>query len=160
RHLPSDDPLGADPEVALFELGDDPSLGILGYPAHQPGGSHIYFASGTAPVVFKLDMATMSWERGARDPIRLYDSRGNALHDARMGPNGVLFVTAFNRDELYLVDTNCDARLGDPVLLDDSEFLAGPHGVVPVTTESGVDAWVGMSLANELTRVNFRFDER
>lgn len=146
-----DDPVRAPADVLVLPAIDD--VGSPGFPAFDPDSRRIFLASGTTPTVFAIDLDRWEWTHGSADPIRLYESNENALHDARMGPHGILFVTAFNRDEIYLVDTRCDAVLGEPIVVDTTELLAGPLGVVPFETPDGIQAWVGMSLANELRSI-------
>ena len=148
---PTDDPLAPNREFAALPLVDDPAVGVPGRPAIG-ADSVVYLPSATGPVVFSYDVEAMEWVRGADDPIRLYDTDLDALHHAAFGPQGVLYVTAFNEDKLFLVDTTCDAVL-DEILLEASEFVAGPHGVVP--TSDG--AYVVLSNANELVHVALEF---
>jgi outer membrane protein assembly factor BamB len=155
---PTEDPLQPDVETIVLPPTDDRTIGIPGRPADGNESPVVYFPSGTAPVVFALDLQTSQWRRGSDDPIRLYETTRDALHHAAMGADGVLYVTAFNEDKLFLVDTSCDEVL-DEVLLEDSTFLGGPHGVIPVSVADGVDAYFVLSLANELGRVHMDFGE-
>ncbi len=155
----TDDPTNPDVTAAILPLVEDSRIGIPGSPAHQKGSDVIYFASGTGPVVFALDARKGTWLRGASQPIELPGGGGDSLNHAAIDDRGVLYVTSFNHDALYLLDTRCDAMLGDPIELEASEMLGGPHGVVPVRGDDGVDAWYAMSLANELGRVRLQFTE-
>ena len=151
---PTGDPLLPERSVRVLPLADDRSIGVPGHPAHHNDSSIIYLPSATAPVVFAFDLETTTWTRGADDPIRLYETDDNALHHAAMGDDGVLYVTAFNEDALYLVDTSCD-RVLDRVQLERSSMLAGPHGVVPI----GDEVYFVLAHANELGRVTFDFGD-
>lgn len=151
---PTADPLAPDVVTVVMPLVDDRAVGIPGRPAHRAGSSVIYLPSATAPVVFSLDVVKGTWLRGPDDPIQLYETDGDALNHAAMGDDGVLWVTAYNEDALFLVDTRCDAVL-DRIELESSSMLAGPHGVVPV----GDDGYVALELANELVGVHLDFGE-
>ena len=143
-----------------FELGYEETerVGAPGRPLPTPDGEHLYFTSATAPVVFKFDLADKTWMRDADDPIRLYDSDQQTLHHGAMGPNGVLYVTSFNRDALYLFDTNCDERLAGPIDLGTStSMLEGPHGIALVADGPRTRAYYIMSLAHAMGRVDLRF---
>lgn len=151
---PTSDALLPEVFVAILPMADDPAIGLPGAPAHHPDSSVIYLPSATAPVVFAFDLETNTWIRGADDPIELYETTQNALHHAARGEDGLLYVTAFNEDALYIVDPTCEQVL-DVVELDTSSMLAGPHGVMPI----GDEAYFVLSLANELGRVELNFGE-
>jgi hypothetical protein len=157
---PTDDPL--DPERRVFALpvpGDAPRVGAPGGPAMQtPDGDALYLSSATAPVLFKFDLGEMRWARGTDDPIYFDDGEGDALHHAAIDDRGIIYVTSFNGDALYLVDTRCDAVLAGPIGLGEApEVLEGPHGVVPIRSDERVDAYFIMSLKNVIGRVTLDF---
>lgn len=130
----SGDPLR--PQRTTFALPqvDDRQIGAPGRPLQTPDG-RLYFASATAPILFSLDPAS-GWLHGTDDPLRFSDTSGDSLHHADVDDQGVLYITSFNRDSLYLWDTTCDQLLAGPIDLGESEFLEGPHGIV-VAGDSG-----------------------
>jgi hypothetical protein len=99
----------------------------------------------------------LTWVRGPEDPIVLYESEEDTLHHISAGPDGMLYVTAFNTDEIWRVDTRCDEVLAEPVKVGRSSLLEGPHMIQVVDApEGGVDAYYLLSLSNRLGRVKFR----
>ena len=106
---------------------DDPRIGLPGRPLHAPESGAIYLASATAPVLFRFDPATMRFVRGSEDPIVLADTRGDSLNHAAIDERGILYVTAFNEDALYLVDTACDQPLAGPLPLDEAQKRVARH---------------------------------
>lgn len=147
---PTEQPLQPEVEVAPLPLVTDRQVGALGRPALN-GSTTFYLPSAVGPYLFKFDAATMTWLRGSHDPIRLYGTTRNALHHAAYAGD-LVYVTAFNEDTLYLVDTTCDAVL-DEVVLESTSALAGPHGVAPF----GDDAYFALEFSMELGRATFDF---
>ena len=142
-----------------FELGLEESsrIGTPGRPLPTPDGRALYFTSATAPVLFEFDLAAGEWVRGVDDPIALYEAEGDTLHHGAMGPDGLLYVTSFNQDALYLYDTTCDAKLAGPVDLGSSpDLLEGPHGIALDTAGEGTAAYYIFSRANALGRIRLR----
>ncbi len=151
---PTADALLPERSIATLPQVSDAAIGVPGRPAQRRDSTVIYLPSATAPVVFSFDVATVSWVRGSDNPIRLYESKGNALHHAALRDDGILFVTAYNEDTLYLVDTACDEVL-DAIELEPSSLLAGPHGVIPI----GDAAYFVLDLAHEVGRVDLDFGD-
>lgn len=155
-------PLDAQPpseERQTFELGFDPEsqVGAPGRPLPTPDGRFLYFTSATAPVLFKFDLEQKRWARGISDPIRLYETEGNALHHGRMDSRGVLYVTAFNRDALFLFDTRCDELLAGPIDLGTSaDRLEGPQQIETVERRDESAAFY-ITRSNALGRVQLDF---
>jgi len=140
-------------QVASLEV-DQPVLdAAIGRITRKPGTNLAYFASATAPHTFVLDLAQMQWLRGLEDPIELYETSENALHHAAFDEREILYVTAFNDDALYMVDTRCDEVLQRVDIGISEELLEGPHGVIARENE----AFFVMSLANSLGRVRFEW---
>lgn len=133
----------------------DSRIGAPGRALPAPDGRHLYFTSATAPVVFKFDMQTGEWVRGTDDPIRLYETDRNALHHGRIGPNGLLWVTAFNRDAMWVVDTRCDEVVAGPIELGAvPDFVEGPHGLAFDKTGGSMSVYYIMSTAHTLGRID------
>jgi hypothetical protein len=132
----------------------EPRIGGPGRPLAQPGGATLYFTSATAPAVFKFDLESLTWVRGTDDPIELYDSRAETLHHGAFGPDGLLWVTAFNRDSLYVIDPACDDVLAASIPLGTTDaLLEGPHGLQVTATGETRHAYYIMSRANALGRL-------
>lgn len=145
----------------LEVAGESNRLGAPGRPVPTPDGTSLYFTSATAPVLFEFNLGAGEWERATDDPHRLYESDRNTLHHASMGPNGVLYVTAFNRDALYLFDTTCEETLAGPVDIGVSEsMLEGPHGVALDPGPDETTAYFVMSVGHVMGRVGFRYGEK
>jgi hypothetical protein len=133
---------------------EQPLRGGLGAPSPTPDGKSWYFASATAPLLFKLDVASLRWSRGPDDPITFAPQAARSLHHATMLPNGVLAITSFNEDALYLWDTSCDKLLAGPVELGEAETrLEGPHGMAVQRAGSTLRLWYITSLSSALGRV-------
>lgn len=152
--IPTPDALLPEQNVTRLPLVDDPAIGVPGRPAHRKGSSVIYLPSATAPVVFAFDVETRTWLRGSDNPIRLYETNRNALHHASLSDDGILAVTAFNEDAMYLVDTSCDAVL-DEIALESSSMLAGAHAVLSI----GDEVFFVLERANEIGRVRLDFGD-
>ncbi|MEZ4458620.1 MAG: hypothetical protein R3E66_02610 [bacterium] len=140
------------PTVEVAELPvDSPTAGA------SPGrpvivGSSAYVASATAPHVYALDLTTFVWRRGLDNPIVLYASSADALH--HMATDGsILYVSAFNRDDLWRIDPSCDAVLGSPIPVGSSDLLEGAHDLVAVPGSHGTNIFVALNLANSLTQL-------
>jgi hypothetical protein len=141
--------------VVQAEYGE-PRIGGPGRPLVQPNAPHLYFTSATAPAVFKFDLESLTWVRGTDDPIELYDSRAETLHHGAFGPDGLLWVTAFNRDSLYVIDPACDDILAESIPLGTTDaLLEGPHGLQVTATGETRHAYYIMSRANALGRLRF-----
>lgn len=146
-------------ERQTFELGSDPDsqAGAPGRPLPTPDGRFLYFTSATAPVLFKFDLEQRRWVRGISNPIRLYETEGNALHHGRIDSRGVLYVTAFNRDALFLFDTRCDELLAGPIDLGTSaDRLEGPQQIETVERNDETAAYY-ITRSNALGRVRLDF---
>jgi len=156
----TDDAVAPHKEVAVLPLVDsNRRIGSPGRPLKAPDDDVLYFASGTASVLFSLDASTAKWLRGSDDPIEVGPTSTDSLNYAAIDERGVIYVAAFNEDAMYLVDTTCDALLSGPIPLEDSSMLAGPQGVVPIELGDGrVDAYFVLSHANELGRVRLRYE--
>lgn len=117
-------------------------VGSPGRPWVTPDGRHLYLTSATAPIIFKLDLESMQWVRGPEDPIVLYETeQAKTLHRGFMDSRGLFWITSFNRDELHIWDTRCDAPLGEPIQLGgDPTQSEGPTALV-VAPPSGDEAW-------------------
>ena len=148
----TDDPLS--PTRQSFPLAREGMVGVPGRALPSPDGRHLYFASATAPVLFKLDAIEGRWVRDASDPIRVYETGDTALHRAAIDANGIIWMTAFNTDRLYAVDTRCDAALGEPIELGLApERLEGPLPLVIREVEGGRELYFATSLSEVLGRV-------
>lgn len=150
---------------STYELGVDREndVGAPSRPLPAPGGRYLYFTSATAPVLFKFDLERREWVRGVSNPIELYETDELSLNRGAMGPEGVLYVAAFNEDALYGFDTTCDQVLFGPVDLAAAPDLAipeGPIGVVPVRDGGRTDVYFAMSNGNRLGRARLEYPSR
>ncbi len=135
------------PDVTTIEVprsGADDRVGLPGRPLRVD--DRIYLVSAAAPVVFEVDAAA---GRLVGEPTAFSDVAGDALHDATIDDRGVLWISSFNRDAIYRVDTRCGAVLGDPIPIGGGERLTGLVGSVE---RDGEVSFV-MSFANELGRL-------
>ena len=155
----TEEPLEPEVSVAELPLVDNRRVGSPGRPLKATGSDTLYFASGTGPFLFSLDAARGTWLRGSDDPIVIAQTTGDSLNHGAIDERGVIYITAFNEDALYLVDTTCDEVLAGPIPLEESSMLAGPYGLIPVERGDGrVDAFFVLSHAHELGRVRLRYE--
>lgn len=162
---PTDDVLNPQRERYVLPLNDaDRRIGGPGRPMLASDGGAIYLSSATSPVLFKLDLTTKAWSHGTDNPLQFSPPAGDALHHAQVGPRGLIWITSFNEDALYIWDTRCDKLLAGPLPLGvDERMLEGPHGLAihPNTdgNADGVTLYYIMSLSNTLGRVTVRYME-
>lgn len=142
------------PEVASLEVPQPARVAGLGQMHRKPGSNLAYIASGVAPLVYVLNLETMEWVRGLENPIEVYQTSNEALHHGGFDERGIFYLTAFNQDALYLVDTRCDAVLAGPIDLgQNADLLEGPHGIIARDSS----AYFVMGLSNTLGRVRFEW---
>lgn len=144
------------PPSEAFALGQTEvaTVGAPGRPLRTPDGKRLYFVSVVAPVVFAFDLQQRSWIYDASDPLVLYESQGNTTHRGAIDDDGLLWVTAFNEDGLYLLDTACDEVVAGPIDLGVvADMLEGPQAVTTVDREDGIDGYYLLSIANAMGRV-------
>lgn len=145
-----------DPDHESFPLGQAAvaTVGAPGRPLVHPDGERIYFTSAIAPVLFVFDLAQRAWRNDAASALPLYDAAGDATHSAAMGADGLLWITAFNDDDLYLLDTACDELIAPAIDLGQvANMLEGPLSITLVEGDDRVDAYFLMSIANALGRL-------
>lgn len=108
--------------------GDDPAPGR---PMLTSDAARAYFVSATSPTLLSLDLENQAWLRGPENPIRLYETQGDALHAGAFAGQGMLLILSYNQDALYVVDTACDEVIAGPIDLGlSSEDLEGPLAIV------------------------------
>ena len=143
-------------EFSLEQLPGD-NVGSPGRPQLTPDQELIYFASGIAPVLFVFDIEQEDWRYDAADPLQLYETDGEATHAADMGVDGLLWVTAFNEDALYLFDTACDELVAPPIDLGRAaDMLEGPQALRIVEEGGRLEGYYLLSIANALGRVQLK----
>ena len=155
---PTDDPSAPGRQVFPLPLVESaPTVGGLGRGMVQ--GDTLYFTSATAPVLFTLNLTQGRWIHDALNPLRFAPTKGDALHHGHLDERGLLWITSFNEDAMYVWDTRCDALLAGPIELGvDPRLVEGPHGVWTVPNGTGADAWFIMSHGNVLGRLRVSFD--
>ncbi|MFB6262714.1 MAG: YncE family protein [Bradymonadaceae bacterium] len=134
------------------------AAGTPGRPIPLPNAPRLYVPSGTSPVLFTFDLRTKTWTAGASDPIEVYDAEGNALLHAAVDPRGIVYVSAFNRDALYLIDSRCGRRLAGPIDLGKSpDLLEGAHSIATTATDGRTRAYFLMTRSHVLGRTTFDY---
>lgn len=158
---PTDDVLSPERQRYVLPVQEnDRRLGGPGKPMLASDGGALYFSSATSAVLFKLDLVSGQWSAGAENPLRFAKTSGDALHHGVMDARGLIWITSFNEDALYVWDTRCDRVLAGPISLGvDDNMLEGPHGVSFRQTPTGVDLYYIMTLANTLGRVRIAYEE-
>ena len=150
----STDPV--EPSSQTFALGQVgvETVGAAGRPLPTPDGDRLYFSSGIAPVLFVFDLKERRWLYDAAEPLQLYESHEDATHRAAMGEDGLLWVTAFNEDALYLLDTACDELVAPPIDVGAvANMLEGPQALAVVADGERIHGYYLLSIANALGRV-------
>lgn len=146
----TDDPTAPERQIFTLELTDDDRMGAPGRPLATPDARRLYLASATAPVLFAFDLQAMQWLHDTENPIEIYATDEKSLHNATMDERGIIYLSAFNDDALYLFDTACDAVLTGPLDLGTTDaFLEGPVDLQVV----GDELFYVMVLSNTLGRV-------
>ena len=127
----TDRPLAPQGYTLTVPMPEYPSTqGALGRAMITPEGDRLYFTSATASVLYTIDLTTTDWARGPDDPIRLYTSMDNAMHHGMIDRRGLVWITSFNRDAIYVLDSRCDALIAGPIPIgSDPDQIDGPHGV-------------------------------
>lgn len=152
-----DDPV--EPDSHAFAI-DQQQLQTVGAPsrAHpSPDESALYFVSGIAPVLFVFDVDEMQWRHDATDPIELYEANGDTTHRGAMGPDGLLWITAYNEDQLHLLDTACDEPVVDPVDLGEhGDMLEGAQAIEVVERGETIEGFYLLSAAGSMGSVQLR----
>ncbi|MGM0558518.1 MAG: YncE family protein, partial [Myxococcota bacterium] len=145
------DPLTPEKVVATLDVPDDTDIGAPGRAAITADGERAYFTSATAPVLFELDLEAGEWLRGPDDPIALYDAEQDALDHAAIGRDGILYVSAFNSEELLLYDTRCDHMIGRFDISANDTLNSGPHAVaIDRSDATSAHGYIIGSLSNAL----------
>jgi len=138
------------PDLNL-SLGEPVGLvGLAGRPAVID--DILYLGSGTAPVLFKVDLSTDQVLADTRAPVVVYDAEeSNAWVQPFAGPGGLLYLLDFNRDRVLVMDPSTDALIGEGVDVGTNpEQTEGPIDLA----WRGCDAFVVTSLSGALTRIN------
>jgi DNA-binding beta-propeller fold protein YncE len=158
----TEDPLA--PAKKVFELPSPEPGSRVGAPGRalvSPDGASLYMTSATAPVVFSIDLEQLVWVHGADSPIVLYEEDSDTLHSGVLDRDGLLWITSFNQDAVYVLDTSCDELLAGPIpvgIVDDE--LEGPIAVVSSSSSSRSqqdvvqpDVYFITSLSKQLGRI-------
>jgi DNA-binding beta-propeller fold protein YncE len=154
----TDDPGAPDKEIFVLETTDDARMGAPGRPIVTPDGTRLYLPSATAPVLFALDLGQMQWLHDTSNPLTVYDSQDKALDTAAIDERGILYVTAFNEDALYLVDTACDEVVAGPIDLGTTpSYVEGPQDMQIVETSEGANLFFITGRSNAMGRVELGF---
>lgn len=150
----NEDPIS--PPGKAFALGqaEIEVVGAPGRPLFTPDKWRVYLVSANAGAVFVFDVEDERWIYDAAKPLWLYESAGDATHRATMDHDGLLWITAFNKDGLYLLDTACDELIAPMIDLGQVEnMLEGPQAIE--VAQEGADrvGYFIYSIANGLGRV-------
>jgi hypothetical protein len=152
------------PAKEIFEIPPPEEGSRVGAPGRalvSPDGASLYMTSATAPVVFEIDLEQLAWAHGADSPIVLYEEDSDTLHSGMLDQEGLLWITSFNQDAVYVLDTRCNEVLAGPVpigVVDDE--LEGPIAIVSSASSSSSqqnvvqpDVYFITSLSKQLGRI-------
>lgn len=114
-------------------------------------GGFAYIGSGTAPVVYKVDLKNQALVNGADNPIRLLSNAGGATGMARLFTDGTtIYALDFNNDSIYSIDPATDKVTPLGQFGDDPEKMEGPMAGL-VATDNKV--YAVMNMANSLWQI-------
>ncbi|MBA2664464.1 MAG: hypothetical protein H0U74_19410 [Bradymonadaceae bacterium] len=153
-------PSALEPKIVHFAIGQlaHPERGALGQAMITADGRFIYAASGISPVLFKFDVANKRWIHASNDPLVLNAASGDATHAGALDARGLLYVTSFNQDALYVFDTACDKLLIGPIDLGiTGDMLEGPQAIALDEQGEQTDAYFIMSVSNAIGKVTVAF---
>lgn len=152
------------PAKEIFEIPPPEEGSRVGAPGRalvSPDGASLYMTSATAPVVFEIDLEQLAWAHGADSPIVLYEEDSDTLHSGVLDQDGLLWITSFNQDAVYVLDTRCNEVLAGPIpigVVDDE--LEGPIAIVSSASSSSSqqnvvqpDVYFITSLSKQLGRI-------
>ena len=145
-----------EPASRAFPLGqaDIETVGAPGRPLVTPDHSEIYLASAIAPVLFVFDVDDETWRHDAADPLRVYETDNDVTHRGAIGPDGLLWLTAFNDDKLHLIDTACDEPVIEAIDVGEvADRLEGPQAVTVLEHSDRIEGYYLLSIANALGRL-------
>lgn len=154
----ADGPLESERQAYGLGQAHTPRIGGPGRPALTVDGTFVYLTSAIAPVLFKFDLKELRWIYDATTPFALYETSQDATHNLVVDKHGLLYVSAFNEDSLFIVDTACDEVLAGPLDLGRwDQLLEGPQSLELLASEEGSELYFIMSIANTLGRVKISF---
>jgi len=135
---------GVDGNVSL------PPSGLVGNPGTPTiVGTTMFLGSGTASVLFQIDLSTLSAVRGTNAPIVLGDTGTSGFAVPSLGPDGLLYVADFNNDKVSVFDPACGAVIGQPIGVGSSaEMMEGPFDMA---WDASGKAHIVMSVSSSLT---------
>jgi outer membrane protein assembly factor BamB len=109
-----------------------------------------YLPASNSPHLYKVDLDQWRVLRGGDDPIQAYLGDGDQLTGLAAGEGGLLYLTAFNGDALYLFDATCDASVAGPFDLGTGPLLEG--ALMPAWDAPRQQLLVLMTLSSRLAR--------
>lgn len=138
----------------------DPRQGAPGRPMHHLEQQAIYLTSATTPSLYKLDLRQRRWLHDTQAPLIFDDLEGDALHHGTLDAQGLIYITSFNQDALFVFDTRCDKLIMGPIPLGVNDaLLEGPHGAAILEQgPQGATLYYITSLSNTLGRIDVRYD--
>lgn len=155
-----DDPLQPERESHRLELVDNSRFGAPGRPVLTPDRRFIYLPSATAPLIFKLDIYAGEWVYDTDSPLQIDGAKldQDGTHDLAADSRGLLYLTAFNEDALYIIDTACDQLLAGPIDLAQTDAqLEGVQTPLIVESATSTTLYFTATLANSLGKVELDY---
>ena len=126
----------------------------MGRPHLSLDRRRIYAVSGNAPALFAFDLEEEEWVYDAEEPFWLYQGGGDVTHNTAISEEGLLWISSFNRDGLYLLDTSCEELIADVIDLGiAANMLQGAHGIALFQRGEILEGYVILGIANGLWRV-------
>ena len=139
---------------SIFQERSGGRVGAVGRPHLNRERKRIYAVSGNAPALFAFDLEEEEWVYDAEEPFWLYEGGGDVTHNTAINDEGLLWISSFNRDGLYLLDTKCEELITDVIDLGvAANMLQGVHGIALFRRGEILEGYVILGIANGLWRV-------
>ncbi|GEM_PF-988688 len=159
--------------VANIPIPLNPALPLVGFPNKlepTPDGKFGYMGSGTAGVMFKVDLENNTLVRGADNPIIVTSAQvQDATFDVEIRDDGLGFIAVFNTDRIVVFDAATDTINPFPFIAPfpagqradnpNSQFFEGIQDIAirpgkPGTDFQGADIFFITGISNKLGSIN------
>ncbi len=160
-------------EIVNIPIPLNPALPLVGFPNKlepTPDGMFGYIGSGTAGVLFKVNLQNNTLVRGADNPIIVTSAQTqDATFDVEIRGDGLGFIAIFNTDQIVVFDTATDITNPFPFTFPfpagqkadnpNSKFFEGIQDLAirpgkPGTDFQGADIFFITGISQELGSIN------
>lgn len=127
----------------------------------NPSRIYAYIGSGTAGVLFKVDLENKKLLRGEENPIEVVTKKGNQMTYPLPYPENFISILNFNTDEIYFLDPVNDTLnpppFNQPISAGKTSDMEGPIHAAFRDDKKYPDLFVLMSISNSITSVDTRY---